>query len=176
MRLEEQRSHLEAILRDQATSSNERMRALAESSHGQLVAPRRWAEEQQSELRNALEASRAKGTELEQFIGRANAENGQLKAECTHYAQHAQLASAAPGAADAMNSELHSMAKQLEDKNLMLQSSPEQHQLLTQQNSQLQASLQDHQSRVAVLEGSLQREQTKTSELSIEVQTLSGTY
>ena len=48
------------------------------------------------------------------------------------------------------------MAKQLEDKNLMLQASHEQHQLLTQQNSQLQASLQDHQSRVAVLEGNLQ--------------------
>ena len=74
-----------------------------------------------------------------------------------------------------MNSDLNSMAKQLEDKNLMLQASHEQHQLLTQHNSQLQASLQDHQSRVAVLEGSLQREQTKTSELSIEVQTLSGT-
>ena len=79
-RLEEQRSHLEAILRDQATSSHERMRALAESSHGQLVAARQWAEEQQSELRNALEASRAKGTELEQFIGRAKAENDQLRA------------------------------------------------------------------------------------------------
>ena len=57
----------------------------------------------------------------------------------------------------------------------MLQSSHEQHQLSTQQNSQLQASLQDHQSRVAVLEGSLQRGQTKPSELSTEVQTLSGT-
>ena len=57
----------------------------------------------------------------------------------------------------------------------MLQASHEQHQLLTQQNSELQASLQDHQSRVAVLEGSLQREQLKTSELSTEVQTLSGT-
>ena len=67
------------------------------------------------------------------------------------------------------------MAKQLEDKNLMLQASHEQHQLLTQQNSQLQASLQDHQSRVAVLEGNLQREQQKTSELTMEVQTLSGT-
>ena len=67
------------------------------------------------------------------------------------------------------------MAKQLEDKDLMLQASHEQHQLLTQQNSQLQASLQDHQSRVAVLGGSLQREQVKTSELSTEVQTLSGT-
>ena len=67
------------------------------------------------------------------------------------------------------------MAKQLEDKNLMLQASREQHQVLTQQKFQLQASLQDHQSRVAVLEGSLQREQTKTSELSIDVQTLSGT-
>ena len=60
-------------------------------------------------------------------------------------------------------------------KNLMLQASHEQHQLLTQQNSQLQAPLQNHQSRVAVLEGSLQREQTKTSDLSTEVQTLSGT-
>ena len=40
MRAEEQRSHLEAILRDQATSSDERIRALAESSHGQLVAAR----------------------------------------------------------------------------------------------------------------------------------------
>ena len=67
------------------------------------------------------------------------------------------------------------MAKQLEDKNLMLQASREQHQLLTQQNSQLQASLQDHQSRVAVLEGNLQREQNKTSALTMEVQTLSGT-
>ena len=57
----------------------------------------------------------------------------------------------------------------------MLQASHEQRQLLTQQNSQLQASLQDHQSRVAVLEGSLQRGQVKTSELSTEVQTLSGT-
>ena len=57
----------------------------------------------------------------------------------------------------------------------MLQASHEQHQFLTQQNSQLQASLRDHQSRVAVLEGSLQREQLKTSELSTEVQTLSGT-
>ena len=64
MRPEEQRSHLEAILRDQAMSSDERMRALVESSHGQLVAARQRAEEQQSELRNALEASRAKGTEL----------------------------------------------------------------------------------------------------------------
>ena len=67
------------------------------------------------------------------------------------------------------------MAKQFEDRNLMLQASHEQHQLLTQQNSQLQASLQDHQSRVAVLEGNLQREQHKTSELTMEVQTLSGT-
>ena len=57
----------------------------------------------------------------------------------------------------------------------MLQASHEQHQLLTQQNSQLQASLQDHQSRVAVLEGNLQREQHKTSELTMEVHTLSGT-
>ena len=67
------------------------------------------------------------------------------------------------------------MAKQLGDKNLMLQASHEQHQLLTQPTSQLQASLQDHQSRVAVLEGNLQREQSKTSELTMEVQTLSGT-
>ena len=67
------------------------------------------------------------------------------------------------------------MAKQLEDKNLMLQASREQHQLLTQQNSQLQASLQDHQSRVAVLGGKLQRGQSETSELTMEVQTLSGT-
>ena len=116
MRLAEQRSHLEAILSDQAASSDERIRALAESSRGQLVAARQWAEEQQSELRNALDASRAKGTELEQFIGRAKAENDQLKAERTQYAQHAQLASAASGTANAMNSELHSMAKQLEDK------------------------------------------------------------
>ena len=92
------------------------MRALVKPSHGQLEAARQRAEEQQSELRNALEASRAKGTELEQFIGRAKAENDQLKAECAQYTQHAQLASAASGAADAMNSELHSMAKQLEDK------------------------------------------------------------
>ena len=56
----------------------------------------------------------------------------------------------------------------------MLQASHEQHQLLTQQNSQLQASLQDHHSRVAVLEGNLQREQHKTSALTMEVQTLSG--
>ena len=56
----------------------------------------------------------------------------------------------------------------------MLQASHEQHQLLTQQNSQLQASLQDHQSRAAVLEGNLQREQQKTSDLTIEVQTLCG--
>ena len=56
----------------------------------------------------------------------------------------------------------------------MLQASHEQHQLLTQHNSQLQASLQDHQSRVAVLEGNLQREQSETSELTMEVQTLSG--
>ena len=55
VRLEEQRTHLEAVLRDQATSSDERIRALAESSNGQLVAARQWAEEQQSELRNALE-------------------------------------------------------------------------------------------------------------------------
>ena len=108
-------------------------------------------------------------------MGRAKAENDQLRAECAQYALHAQQFSAASDAAKTMNSDLNSMAKQLEDKNLMLQASHEQHQLLTQQNSQLQASLQDHQSRVAVLEGSLQREQTKTSELSIEVQTLSGT-
>ena len=57
----------------------------------------------------------------------------------------------------------------------MLQASHEQHQLLTQQNSQLQASLRDHQSRVAVLEGNLQREQQKTSDLTMEVHTLSGT-
>ena len=54
VRLEEQRTHLEAILRDQATSSDERIRALAESSHGQLVAARQWAEEQQSELNKSL--------------------------------------------------------------------------------------------------------------------------
>ena len=57
----------------------------------------------------------------------------------------------------------------------MLQASHEQHQLLTQQDSQLRASLQDHQSRVAVLEGSLQRGQQKTSDLMKEVQTLSST-
>ena len=57
----------------------------------------------------------------------------------------------------------------------MLQASREQHQLLAQQTSQLQASLQDHQSRVAVLGGNLQREQQKTSDLTMEVQTLSGT-
>ena len=57
----------------------------------------------------------------------------------------------------------------------MLQASHEQRQLLTQQNSQLQASLQDHQSRVAVLEGNLQRGHPKTSDLTVEVQTLSGT-
>ena len=103
------------------------------------------------------------------------AENDQLRAECAHYAQRAQKFSAASDAAKTMNSDLNSMAKQLEDKNLMLQASHEQHQLLTQHNSQLQASLQDHHSRVAVLEGSLQRGQVKTSELSTEVQTLSGT-
>ena len=43
MRLEEQRSHLEAILRDQVMSSDEGMRAPVESSHGQLVAARQWA-------------------------------------------------------------------------------------------------------------------------------------
>ena len=67
------------------------------------------------------------------------------------------------------------MANQLEDASLMLQASHEQHQLLTRQDSQLRASLQDHQSRVAVLEGSLQREQQKTSNLTKEVQTLSST-
>ena len=108
-------------------------------------------------------------------MGRAKAANDQLRAECAQYALHAQQFSAASDAAKTMNSDLNSMAKQLEDKNLMLQASHEQHLLLTQQNSQLQASLQDHQSRVAVLEGSLQREQTKTSELSTEVHTLSGT-
>ena len=71
VRLEEQRTHLEAILRDQATSSDERIRALAESSHGQLVAARQWAEEQPPELRNALEVARAEGTELQQQMGRA---------------------------------------------------------------------------------------------------------
>ena len=145
MRPEEQRSHLEAILRNQARFSDERMRAIVKSSHGQLEAARQRAEEQQSELRNALEASRAKGTELEQFIGRAKAENDQLKAECTQYAQHARLVSAASGTARVMNSELHSMAKQVEDASLMLQASNEQHLLLTRQDSQLRASLQDRQ-------------------------------
>ena len=56
----------------------------------------------------------------------------------------------------------------------MLQASHEQHHLLTQQNSQLQVSLQEHQSRVAVLEGNLQREQQKTSDLTREVNSLSG--
>ena len=74
MRLEEQRTHLEAILRDQATSSDGRIRALAESSHDRLVAAREWAEEQQSELRNALEVARAEGTELQQQMGRAKVE------------------------------------------------------------------------------------------------------
>ena len=46
---------------------------------------------------------------------------------------------------------------------------------MIQQHTQLQVSLQEHQSRVAVLEGNLQREQQKTSDLTMEVQTLSGT-
>ena len=116
MRLEEQRTHLEAILRDQATSSDERIRALAESSHDQLVAARQWAEEQQSELRNALEVARAEGTELQQHMGRAKAENDHLRAECAQYALQAQNASAASDAAQNMNSDLNAMAKQLEDK------------------------------------------------------------
>ena len=73
MRLAEQRSHLEAILSDQAASSDERIRALAESSRDQLVAARQWAEEQQSELKGALDVARAEGTELQQHMGRAKA-------------------------------------------------------------------------------------------------------
>ena len=175
MRLAEQRSHLEAILSDQAASSDERIRALAESSRDQLVAARQWAEEQQSELKGALDVARAEGTELQQQMGRAKAEHDQLRAECAQYALRAQKFSAASDAAKTMISDLNSMAKQLEDKNLMLQASHEQHQLLTQRISQLQASLRDHQSRVAVLEGNLQREQSETSELTMEVQPLSGT-
>ena len=66
-------------------------------------------------------------------MGRAKAENDQLRAECAQYALRAQQFSAASDAAKTMNSDLNSMAKQLEDKNLMLQASHEQHQLLTQQ-------------------------------------------
>ena len=99
MRLAEQRSHLEAILSDQAASSDERIRALAESSRDQLVAARQWAEEQQSELKGALDVARAEGTELQQHMGRAKAENDQLRAECAQYALHAQQFSAASDAA-----------------------------------------------------------------------------
>ena len=60
--------------------------------------------------------ARAEGTELQQHMGRAKAENDQLRAECAQYALRAQQFSAASDAAKTMNSDLNSMAKQLEDK------------------------------------------------------------
>ena len=138
MRLAEQRSHLEAILSDQAASSDERIRALAESSRDQLVAARQWAEEQQSELKGALDVARAEGTELQQQMGRAKAENDQLRAECAQYALQAQHASAASDAVQAINSGLNIMARQVEDKDMMLKASHEQQQVLSQPNAQLQ--------------------------------------
>ena len=53
-------------------------------------------------------------------MGRAKAENDQLRAECAQYALQAQLASAASDVAQTINSDLNVMAKQLEDKDTML--------------------------------------------------------
>ena len=68
------------------------------------------AEEQQSELRNALGVARAEGTELQQQMVRAKADTDQPRAECAQYALQAQHASAASDVVQTLNSDLNIMA------------------------------------------------------------------